>query len=119
MRPHQAIYEALKARRILVRFMRFPDVPYATGGILTGLRISIGTDTEIDALLQENRKFPPSKEFRANALLNDPKVYDQDMEKFWEARANVLEWFSKWKTVPNEKRIGQTTGEITKVQGDL
>ena len=55
--------------------------------------------TEIDALLQENRKFPPSKEFKSKALLNDPKVYEQDPEKFWEDRANELEWFSKWKTV--------------------
>ena len=28
-RPHQEIYEALKQRRILVRFMRFPGVPQA------------------------------------------------------------------------------------------
>lgn len=50
-RPHQEIYEALKQRRILVRFMRFPGVPQAPGGTLTGLRISVGTDTEIDGLL--------------------------------------------------------------------
>jgi histidinol-phosphate aminotransferase len=50
-RPHQEIYEALKQRKILVRFMRFPDVPWATGGIVTGLRISIGTDAEIDTLV--------------------------------------------------------------------
>jgi histidinol-phosphate/aromatic aminotransferase/cobyric acid decarboxylase-like protein len=31
--------------------MRFPDVPWATDGIVTGLRISIGTDAEIDVLL--------------------------------------------------------------------
>jgi histidinol-phosphate/aromatic aminotransferase/cobyric acid decarboxylase-like protein len=31
--------------------MRFPEVAYAPEGLLTGLRISIGTDAEIDALL--------------------------------------------------------------------
>jgi histidinol-phosphate aminotransferase len=50
-RPHREIYESLKTRKILVRFMRFPDVPWATDGIVTGLRISIGTDAEIDVLL--------------------------------------------------------------------
>lgn len=50
-RPHQEIYEALKQRKILVRYMRFPEVPTAPGGIVTGLRISIGTDPEIDTLL--------------------------------------------------------------------
>lgn len=50
-RSHQAIYEALKERKILVRFMRFPDVPYAPDSLLTGLRISVGTDQEIDHFL--------------------------------------------------------------------
>lgn len=53
---HRKIYEALKDRRILIRFMRFPDVPAAPAGVLTGLRISIGTDAEIDSLLGELRK---------------------------------------------------------------
>jgi histidinol-phosphate aminotransferase len=43
-RPHKPIYEALKARQILVRFM-----PYAGWG--DGLRVSVGTDDEIDAFL--------------------------------------------------------------------
>jgi histidinol-phosphate aminotransferase len=47
---HRAIYEALKARKILVRYMKFPQVSYAPDGLLTGLRISVGTDPEIDAL---------------------------------------------------------------------
>jgi acetyl-CoA synthetase len=55
--------------------------------------------TEISALLQENRKFPPPAEFRKQALLSDPKIYDQAPEAFWEAQANTLDWFSKWKTV--------------------
>jgi histidinol-phosphate aminotransferase len=50
-RPHKQIYEALKQRKVLVRFMRFPDVAWAPEGLVTGLRISIGTDDEIDQLL--------------------------------------------------------------------
>ncbi|MSR57559.1 MAG: histidinol-phosphate transaminase [Planctomycetaceae bacterium] len=55
-RPHDEIYAALKQRRILVRFMRFADVPHAEGSLLTGLRISVGTDPEIDELLAALRE---------------------------------------------------------------
>lgn len=55
-RSHKEIYELLKQRRILVRFMQFPEVPSAPDGLLTGLRISIGTDAEIDALLAALRE---------------------------------------------------------------
>ncbi|MBI3865138.1 MAG: histidinol-phosphate transaminase [Planctomycetia bacterium] len=54
--PHQPIYEALKQRKILVRFMGFPGVAWAEGGTANGLRISIGTDAEIDALLAALRE---------------------------------------------------------------
>ena len=43
-RPHRPIYEALKAQGILIRFMN-----YAGWG--DGLRITVGTDDEIDAFL--------------------------------------------------------------------
>ncbi|MDA0283239.1 MAG: histidinol-phosphate transaminase [Planctomycetota bacterium] len=49
-RSHQQIYEALKARKVLVRFMKFADV--LDGSELTGLRITVGTDDEIDGFLQ-------------------------------------------------------------------
>jgi acetyl-CoA synthetase len=55
--------------------------------------------SEIDALLQENRKFPPSDEFRRKANETDPKIYDQDLEAFWEARAKELDWYSPWSKV--------------------
>ena len=48
---HKTQYEALKSRKILVRYMRFPDVEWAQDRILDGLRITIGTDAEIDAFL--------------------------------------------------------------------
>jgi len=43
-RPVQPIYEALKQQRILVRYMQYSDYG-------EGLRISVGTDAEIDRLL--------------------------------------------------------------------
>jgi histidinol-phosphate aminotransferase len=43
--PAPATYEALKARKILVRLMRYPGQP-------DGLRITVGTDAEIDRLLE-------------------------------------------------------------------
>ncbi|HEY4132273.1 MAG TPA: AMP-binding protein, partial [Gemmatimonadaceae bacterium] len=55
--------------------------------------------SEIDALLQENRKFPPPDEFRRKANQTDPKIYDQELEAFWEDRANELDWFTKWSQV--------------------
>ena len=48
-RNHAAIYEGLKQNKVLVRFMRFPNID--TDCIITGLRITIGTDEEIDRLL--------------------------------------------------------------------
>ncbi len=48
-REHRDIFEALKARKILVRFMTYPDVAYLDEP-LTGLRITIGTDEQIDTL---------------------------------------------------------------------
>ena len=49
---HREIYESLKAQKILVRYMRFPDVPFAPNNLLDGLRITVGTDAEIDRLLE-------------------------------------------------------------------
>jgi len=48
---HREIYEQLKSRRILVRYMRFPGAT-ASGELLDGLRITIGTDAELDAMLK-------------------------------------------------------------------
>ena len=58
--------------------------------------------SEIDALLQEHRKFPPSSEFRRHALLADPAIYDRaarDHEGFWAQQAEQLHWFKKWSKV--------------------
>jgi acetyl-CoA synthetase len=56
-------------------------------------------DNEIDALLQENRKFPPSEEFRRNASIHDPEIWAKaaaDREGFWASWAEQLDWQTKW-----------------------
>jgi histidinol-phosphate aminotransferase len=50
--PHRQIYERLKAQKILVRYMVFPDFPKSPSNEIIGLRITVGTDPEIDQLLQ-------------------------------------------------------------------
>jgi histidinol-phosphate aminotransferase len=53
-RPVKPIYEELKRRKILVRYMSYPVGPAgAPDGSYDGLRISVGTDAEIDKLLAE------------------------------------------------------------------
>ncbi|HUQ20164.1 MAG TPA: AMP-binding protein, partial [Gemmatimonadaceae bacterium] len=57
---------------------------------------------DIDVLLHENRKFPPSEDFRQNALVSSPEVYDEaarDPEGYWAARASELQWSRKWDKV--------------------
>lgn len=55
-RSHEEIYQQLKSRRILVRFMQFPLLDDdSRWQVNNGLRISIGTDAEIDRLLEQLR----------------------------------------------------------------
>ena len=56
----------------------------------------------IDALLQEERSFPPPADFAAKANLADPDIYAKaaaDPEAFWAGLAGELDWFRKWDTV--------------------
>ncbi|HTE46889.1 MAG TPA: acetate--CoA ligase, partial [Gemmatimonadaceae bacterium] len=58
--------------------------------------------TDIDVLLQENRKFPPSDAFCRDAHVSHPALYavaEKDPEMYWASQANELEWFEKWHTV--------------------
>jgi histidinol-phosphate aminotransferase len=50
---NREIYQRLKDRKILVRYMRFPDATLLDGarGEVDGLRITVGTDDEIAGLL--------------------------------------------------------------------
>lgn len=55
-RPVKPIYEELKRRKILVRYMSYAAGPVgAPDGSYDGLRITVGTDAEIDRLLAELR----------------------------------------------------------------
>jgi acetyl-CoA synthetase len=54
------------------------------------------------ALLKEGRSFPPSEEFRRQAYVSDPKIYEdarRDSEGFWAKEAEHLDWFEKWNKV--------------------
>jgi acetyl-CoA synthetase len=56
----------------------------------------------IQTLLTEDRVFPPSEAFRAQANMADPTFYDmaaQDPVTFWEWWAKELDWFEPWQTV--------------------
>ena len=56
----------------------------------------------IDALLQEERSFPPPADFAAKANMADPDIYAKaaaDPEAFWAGLAEGLDWFQKWDTV--------------------
>jgi acetyl-CoA synthetase len=58
--------------------------------------------TEIDALLNETRKFAPSPEFKSAALVSDDSLRqraDKDPEGFWAEQASQLDWFKKWNKV--------------------
>ncbi len=51
------------------------------------------------ALLQEGRTFSQPDEFRRQANVRDPKIYDEaerDFEAFWAAEAEHLDWFKRW-----------------------
>jgi acetyl-CoA synthetase len=58
-------------------------------------------DRELSELL-EVETFEPSPEFRAQARLGDPGVYEEaarDPQAWWVAQAEELDWFRSWDTV--------------------
>lgn len=59
------------------------------------------SEPKIEALLQEERTFPPSDEFKAQANAKDSTIYDsgEDLEAFWEEQAENFEWIQKWDKV--------------------
>jgi acetyl-CoA synthetase len=57
---------------------------------------------DIDVLLQENRKFAPSAEFRRAAVVSNSSVYEvaeRDPEGYWARQAEELHWYKKWDKV--------------------
>src|ERR1700687_4177024 len=60
------------------------------------------TTGSIDPLLQEDRRYPPSDEFKAQANWNDPRIYqtaEADPEAFWAEQAKAIDWFKPWDNV--------------------
>src|SRR5436305_11568444 len=62
--------------------------------------------TNIDSVLQEQRKFEPSEEFRRNAHIKSAEEYEriyresvEQPEKFWGRIASELHWFKPWDNV--------------------
>jgi acetyl-CoA synthetase len=58
--------------------------------------------SDIEALLQEHRKFEPPEAFRAAAQPNDPGVYaraEADPEAYWAEQAAKLEWMTPYERV--------------------
>ena len=57
----------------------------------------------IDALLQEERRYPPSPEFKAQANWSDPEIYKRataDPEGFWaELARQEISWIKPWDRV--------------------
>jgi acetyl-CoA synthetase len=57
----------------------------------------------IDALQWENRRFPPSDEFKQQALVTGTFLYDQadaDYQGFWARQAaELLDWNTDWHTI--------------------
>lgn len=54
----------------------------------------------IEALLQEGRKFPPSKEFAKRAVVKTASIYkeaERNPLRFWERQAKELRWMKPWK----------------------
>jgi acetyl-CoA synthetase len=58
--------------------------------------------SDIDVLLQENRKFEPPAEFRRQAHVSSTELYAEasnDHEAFWAKMAGELEWSKPWDRV--------------------
>ena len=54
------------------------------------------------SLLKESRTFEPPAEFKKNALIADPQIYEKakrDPESYWAGWAKQLEWFNPWDKV--------------------
>ncbi len=66
-------------------------------------------EKQYDSVLEEGRKFPPSKDFQKGAYLSSQEEYQKkfeqsikDPEGFWGAVAEDLHWYKKWDRVLNE-----------------
>jgi len=70
-------------------------------------RVSIpASDTNIDSVLQEQRRFEPPEHFRERAHIKSLEEYEriyrqsvEQPEEFWAGIAEDLHWFKKWDKV--------------------
>ncbi len=56
----------------------------------------------LEALLKEERTFPPPAYFVEKALVKDASIYEEakaDREGFWAKQAESIDWFQKWDKV--------------------
>src|SRR3989442_16031979 len=54
---------------------------------------------KLAALLDEKRVFRPSEEFRRQANISDPAIYEKArpaLEDFWAEQAQSLDWIRRW-----------------------
>jgi acetyl-CoA synthetase len=87
--------------------VRFGDVvQHAASGYVSaeGVRVmSDNSSNAIDALQWENRRFPPSEEFKRQALVTGTFMYDeaaQDDQGFWARQAaDLVDWSTEWHTI--------------------
>ena len=59
-------------------------------------------EQNLEEMLEKQDSFPPSDEFREQALVSDESIYekaDADYEGFWEEQAEALDWEQKWDQV--------------------
>ena len=59
--------------------------------------------SEIDNLLQEDRRFPPTAAQQQSANISDAQVYERaarDPEAFWAEFARELEWIRPCRSPP-------------------
>ena len=65
--------------------------------------MSDNSSNAIDALQWENRRFPPSDEFKRQALVTGTFLYDdaaQDDQGFWARQAaELVDWSTEWHTI--------------------
>jgi acetyl-CoA synthetase len=60
------------------------------------------SEATIEDYYSEDRVFPPSEEFRSQAVVGDPGIYERaaaDAPAFWAEQAAGLDWFRPWDTV--------------------
>jgi acetyl-CoA synthetase len=60
------------------------------------------SETTLDDLLKENRRFPPPADFAARALVSDDAIYAEAQEDplgYWSRWAEELDWFEPWDRV--------------------